>query len=548
MQKSFLYQRSFRSYLIPVLLLICSFVIYSYSLENQPKYSDETLYLAWGGPYFQIIKEGDFNNQCLEGLVDCEYLYDTNWEGDNVNYTPVRNFFVGFGYFLTTGDTKGSFYEWSCVYGRPCWDPEKAPTSEEFVSGRFFSPIFGSLSIVLAFFIGKILFNRTTGLFFSLILLFSSLWFVNSRLIMSEVYLYFFILLSIFLLLKSFKKESKYRIAYLISGAISFGFALNIKLVAIEFVIPILVMILFYNSFNEKLNFRFFKNKKNVVKALSLVLVFFVVSSMSFVATVPKYHDNTLNQMLKISDESGEVGFTSLPTAEKNYLFKTLGTLQVTLLPYIMDSYIHDIFSDEAQRSTLMETFPIEARRSLILLLDSINPQPAIEPTSPSNYSTIPLSLFFFIGLIYMIKKIKTRNLMFSEFALLVLFTSVFIFTVLIVDFPWMERYYLPVMFPVMLIAAYGLGSFIKQIQNQKEKILFFTSFIIAHSLYIISFFDKIYFSNNMSWMSPLPVSSQLALNDPLVFVSTFTFIMIFILIYIRIKTRIPVETRQAKS
>jgi len=531
MQKSFLYQRSFRSYLIPILLLIGSFSIYSYNLEGQPRYSDETLYLAWGGPYFEIIKDGDFNNPCLKGLVDCEFLYDTNWEGDNINYTPVRNFFVGFGYYLTTGDTKGDFYEWSCVYGRPCWDPEKAPTSEEFSAGRFFSPVFGSLSIVLAFFIGKILFNRTTGLFFSLILLFSSLWIVNSRLIMSEVYLYFFILLSIFLLLKSFKKESKHRILFFIFGAISFGFALNIKLLVIEFVIPILIIILFYNSFNEKLNFRFFKNKKNVVKALSLVLVFFVVSSIAFVAIFPRDYDDTLNQISKMSSDTGLMGdYVSLPTAEKNYLFRTLASLQVTLFPYLMDSYIDEAFPDFFPNGTGQFKFFWD-----------------INDISPYNYSTIPLSLFFFIGLIYIIRKIKTRNLMFSEFALLVLFTSVFIFTVLIVDFPWMERYYLPVMFPVMLIAAYGLGRFIKQIQNQKEKILLFTSFIIAHSLYIIPFFDKIYFSNNMSWRSPLPVSSQLALNDPLVFVSTITFIMIFVLIYLRIKIRIPVETRQAK-
>ena len=180
MQKSFFYKRSFSPYLIPVLLLIGSFSIYSYSLESQSIYSDETLYLAWGGPYFEIIKDGDFNNPCLKGLVDCEFLYDTNWEGDNINYSPVRNFFVGLGYFLTTGDTKGSFYEWSCAW-YSCWESEKDPTSEELSSLRFFSPIFGSLTIVLAFFIGKILFNRTTGLLFSLILLFSGLWFLNSN-------------------------------------------------------------------------------------------------------------------------------------------------------------------------------------------------------------------------------------------------------------------------------------------------------------------------------------------------------------------------------
>ena len=102
-------------------------------------------------------------------------------------------------------------------------------------------------------------------------------------------------------------------------------------------------------------------------------------------------------------------------------------------------------------------------------------------------------------------------------------------------------------MFFSILIAAYGLGRFIQQIQSQKEKIVFFTTFIIAHSLYIIPLVNEMYFARSY-WISPLPVSSQLSLNDPLVYVSTFTFIMIFVLIYLRIKTRIPVETREARS
>jgi len=339
---------------------------------------------------------------------------------------------------------------------------------------------------------------------------------------MSEVYLHFFILLSIFLLLKSFNKESKYRIAYFISGAISFGIALNIKLFAIEFVIPIFIMILFYDSFNEKLNFRFFKNKKNVLKTTSLLLIFFAISSISFLATFPKYHENPLNEILKISDDAEGMGYVSLPTLEKNYLYKTLTTLQVTLLPYLMDSYIHDIFPEEARQTRLTTE-------------------------TPSNYSSIPLTLFFFIGLIYMIKKIKDKNLKFSELALLVWFSSIFIFVVLIVDMPTQERYYLPLMFSIILIASYALGEFIKQIQSQKEKILFFMSFIITHSLYIIAYFDKIYFSNEF-WRNPLPVSSELSLNDPLVYVSSITFIMIFILIYFRIRVHSPSQTRKATT
>jgi len=338
---------------------------------------------------------------------------------------------------------------------------------------------------------------------------------------MTEVYVHFFILLSIFLLLKSFNKESKFRIAYFISGAISFGFALNTKLIAIELAVPILVMILFYYSFNEKINFGFFRNKKNLLKVTSLLLVFFVVSSIAFVAISPRYYDNTLNQILNLGDEA-EIGFASLPTLEKNYLFRGLTTLQVTLLPYIMDSYIDDVFSEEARETRLAE--------------------------APSNYSSIPLTLFFFIGLITIIKKIKNRNLSFSELAILVWFTCSFVFTVLVVDFAWIERYYLPVMFPIILIASYSLGNFIKQIQSQTEKIIFFLSFMVAQSLYIIPFIEEIYNSTNSRvspWSSPLPVSSQLSLNDPIVFVSSITFVMIFILIYLRIKTRISVETKQ---
>ena len=539
MQKSLFYQGSFRIYLIPILLFMSSFAIYSYNLGEQPSYGDEPLHLGWGGVYFDLIKEGDFNNPCLKDLKGCELLFDPEWKGHYINYTPIRNFFAGFGQYLTTGENNGEFYNWSCAWD-PCWDSEKEPTSEELSSFRFFSPVFGSLTIVLAFFIGKILFNRTTGLFFSLILLFFSLWIVHSRLMMTEVYLYFFILLSIFLLLKSFKKENDHRIAYFIFGAISFGFALNTKLVAIEQVLPILVMILFYDSFNEKLNFRFFKRKKNALKVISLVLVFFVVSSMTFVVLFPKYYDDTLNKILETKDDGANFGFATLPTTEKNYLFNTLVTLQVTLLPYIMDSYLYDVFPEEARETRLSK----ESRSN-------------VSDISPFNYSTIPLSLFFCIGLIYLIKKIKTRNLNFSELILLVWFTSLFIFIVLTVNLVTIERYYLPVMFPMMLISAYGLGRFTEQIQSQKEKILFFTSFIIAHSLYIIPFVGEMYLGDEVeslafrfwilerSWLSPLPVSSQLSLNDPLVYVSTITFLMIFGLIYLRIKIRTPVETRQ---
>ena len=516
MQKSLFFQSSLGYYLIPILLFVSSFVIYSYNLEGQTAHGDELLYLSWGGVNFNLIKVGDFNNPCLKNIADCgELLYAPrgNYE---LNYTPIRNFFVGFSQFLTTGENKGEFYQWSCAW-YPCFDIANYwPSPEELSSGRLFSTIFGSLTIVVAFFVGKTLFNRTIGLFFSLILLFLSLWMVHSRLIMSEAYLYFFILLSILFLLKSFKKENKHRIPFFILGAISFGFAFNIKIITFEMILPIAVMILFYDSFNEKLNFRFFKNKKNIFKVISLVLIFFVISTISFLATFPRYFDDPINQMLTITEGSpAEIRtFMTFPTAEKNYLHRILGTTQVLLVPHLMDPYFHDLFPEE-----------VEERRTL-------------GQGAPFNYSTIPLSLFFFIGLIYMIRKIKTGNLNFSEFALLVWFTSLFILTVLFADKPAVERYYLSPFFPLILIASYGLWNFIQQIQNQNAKILFFMSFIIAHSLYLIPHIDKIYLHIYQwrFWKSPLPVSSELSLNEPLVYVSSIVFVIIFVIVLIRTK------------
>jgi hypothetical protein len=475
---------------------VCSFVFYSYNLEGQTPHGDELLYLSWGGVFFDSLKDGDMNNPCIKNIGGCELLYDEKGQNE-ISYTPIRNFFVGFSQYLTTGENKGDFYQWSCIW-TPCYDQNYWPTPEEFSSGRLFSTIFGSLTIVLIFFIGKILFNRTIGLFASLTLLILSLWIVNSRLIMSEVYLYFFILLSILFLLKSFKKETKHRIVLFILAAISFGFAINVKPIAFQMIIPITIMILFYYSFNEKLNFKFFKNKKN---------------SITFVAAFPRYYDDPVNQMLTITEGSREIGmFATFPTFEKNYFYRLLLTSHVIFFPHFMDSYFYESFPVESRNSALGEGFPF-------------------------NYSTIPLTLFFFIGIIYMIQKIKKRNLNFSEFTLLIWFTSLFILTVLFVDFRPVDRFYLGPFFPLILIASYGLWNFIQQIQNQKGKILFFISFIIAHSLYLIPQLGEIYHSTTFWWRNPLPVSSELSLNEPLVYVSSIVFVIIFFIVLLRSKT-----------
>ena len=152
LKKKLFSQSSSSSYLIPIILLICSFVIYSFNLGGQPGHGDEILYLAWGVVYFDLIKEGNFDNSCFKNLEDCDGILFNPSRGFEINYTPIRNTLVGFGQYLTAGESKGDLYNWSCKW-YPCFDSANGPSSEELSSGRFFSAIFGSLTIVLAFFI-----------------------------------------------------------------------------------------------------------------------------------------------------------------------------------------------------------------------------------------------------------------------------------------------------------------------------------------------------------------------------------------------------------
>jgi len=254
-----------------------------------------------------------------------------------------------------------------------------------------------------------------------------------------------------------------------------------------------------------------------------------VIASITFLATFPRYYDDPINEILEM--RSGIKDFENMvnmymtpPTFHKNYLFHIYTTSQVTLFPYLLDPYFNEIFPDQY--------WIIQSGHGI-----------------PFNYSSIPLTLFFFVGLIYIVKNIKTGNLKFSEFALLVWFASLFIINVLTTDFYHITRLWLPIFFPIVFIASYGLWRFVEQIQNKKEKILFSGAFIISHSLYLIPHLNLLYFKSPPSFVtSPFPVNSQFSLNDPLVYVSTITFVMIFILIYIRIKMQSPAQTRKASS
>ena len=92
-----------------------------------------------------------------------------------------------------------------------------------------------------------------------------------------------------------------------------------------------------------------------------------------------------------------------------------------------------------------------------------------------------------------------------------------------------MERYFFPVMIPIMLIASYGMWNLLGKIQNKKEKFLLVFSFIFCHSLFTLTFWKTIYFSPNQMMLNPLLFSMQNAFNDPIVIWSSIGFVILLI-------------------
>ncbi len=158
-------------YTILAVLLSASLFIYGYNLTGQPWHGDEITYLGWGGSYFSLIAKGYFSDPCLSSLDDCTHLFHIPAFG--LTYSPIRNLLIGLPMYLVNQD-HGNFYNWSCYWD--CYDNNNGPTVLEMTAGRLLSPLFGSLTVVLSFFIGKTLFNRGMGIVVSLLFLFYDLW------------------------------------------------------------------------------------------------------------------------------------------------------------------------------------------------------------------------------------------------------------------------------------------------------------------------------------------------------------------------------------
>lgn len=501
------------NYTIPLLLLVGSLLIYSFNLEGQPQHGDEINYLGWAGNYIHLINIGDFTNSCLISIDHCNSLYHIPAHG--ATYSPLRMILIGFPLSLAHQDT-GDYYDWSC-YWFTCYNFHNAPTVEQMAAGRMFSPIFGALAIVVSFLIGKVLFNRSVGIIFSLLFLFYNLWVWYSRTIMTEVHYIFFSMLALLLLLHSFK-NGHLKIKYLIFSGITFGCALTSKLLAVEFSFLFLGIILLNKLFQNQPS----TDKKQILSISLLIFGFFSIAILSFLLTEPGFYKNPLLQITTMKTDmdnyNRDVWFIAYPTIQGLQPTRMLSLFHYTLFPSPIEHQIPGAYPNS--------TFNLGWN-------------------SPPTNSSIPLTIFFFIGFGYLIQKIKKFKECIPEKLCLIWFVSTFFMTLMIARDFSLERYLLPFLISIIVIASYGLWNFIKNISNNKTRIIFIAYVIFTHAVTSMYYWQKLYFAPKTFWTNPLPYGTlQDSLANPftlyvnVIFVTFFVYLLV---IRFRNKTRIAI-------
>lgn len=297
-------------------------------------------------------------------------------------------------------------------------------------SGRFLSILFGSLSIIIIYLLGKEMFSKKVGFLAALILTFSPYYLINTLAEM-DIAMNFFILLSAYLFLKGLKEEDK---KYLILSYIFFGIAVLTKTIAAVF-LPAFVIFLIY--FRYKKGVKIF-SKSNIKQLLIFAFITFILLTPIFTFNYLLYKDKGIvdvqfSRFLGISkDVYASIEGTMKPFRFHDLFFNYPGH-KPGIYEGLMMYYNLDIITFILGILGLVVSFKKDSKSSLFLSLIFIFPFTFVAGTSilPYHFSFgIPIFALFGSNLLVLLQnKIKdilkvNKKIVFYFIILLIIISS----------------------------------------------------------------------------------------------------------------------------
>ncbi|MCW4034055.1 MAG: PQQ-binding-like beta-propeller repeat protein, partial [Candidatus Bathyarchaeota archaeon] len=210
--------------------------------------------------FFWILKHADA--VCIISILAFSTIFLVDLEGGSLWLADEKVYSQCAFHMVTEGD-----YLTPWVFGRLSMWLAKPPLFMWLISlsyqmfgftnvaTRFWNPIFGALSLIVIFYLGKKLYNRTTGFVSAIILGTFTTFNLFARRAMTDVPLTFFIMTSVYFLLLNETNQGNKKYAAL--GGLFFGLAFLTKQIA-ALLIPI-IMVFYYAATGKGIRFLFTK-------------------------------------------------------------------------------------------------------------------------------------------------------------------------------------------------------------------------------------------------------------------------------------------------
>ena len=475
--------------IIPILLFLSAFSIFSYNLDKMPWHGDEVMYYYPAHVnYFGLILEGDLFNECWKDRSNCEQTGEKSAGFDPDRLSGLKFKIEPFPYYPTQLPPIILVGTSVALFGN---NDDLAFSYENLTSARLVSTVLGALIVVFVFYIGKLLFNRFVGISFALLVLFHGLVIFNSRLIMLEIFAHFLLIFSFLLFIKSIS-NGKINLKILLFSAALCSLGLTTKFYEVVALVPIVItLIILRNDFRKKIDKHLIRNRF-FTNSLPISLLFCVIVAGVFFIPQPFFWDQPIEQlnMLKGSvDVYAPFNPPFSPEVQPHY---NVGAIVSATIAPIADLYCYN-FSDDCPNFG------------------------GPGNTVISNFSTVPLTALFIIGIGFLVVDLRKKNFEFSKLILVSWYFLTFLMLAITIDSYQYDRYWIGLFFPMMFIASYGTYMLTKNL-NKFVTFAFLTISILTHALSVFIFWEILYAGPIFQLTPPFPISLQESITIPLIF------------------------------
>lgn len=469
---------------VPILLFFSAFGIFSYNLDQMPLGGDEQVYYypAFVN-YFGLILQGDLFNECwkdkrfcedpdrLSGLKIGKEQSQEAWQ----SLPPLVPILLVGASFNLFGDNDDPTFSY-----------------ENLAAARLVSPILGALIVVFVFYIGKLLFNNFVGISFALLVLFHGLIIFNSRLIMLEIFAHFLLIFSFLLFVKSIS-DGKINLKILLFSASLCSLGLITKVYEVVALVPIvIILIILRNDFRKKIDKHLIRNRF-FTNSLPISLLFCVVVVGVFFIPQPFFWGQPIEQVNWLIEGANNYTAFHPPFSPEIQPHYNVGAIFSATIAPIADLYFYN-FSD------YVPNFGGPGQ------------------TVISNFSTVPLTALFIIGIGFLVVDLRKKNFEFSKLILISWYFLTFLILALTIDTYQYERYWIGLFFPMMFIASYGTYRLTKNL-NKFITFTFLAISILTHALSVFIFWEILYSGPTAAALTPpFPISLQESITIPLIF------------------------------